>query len=214
MPDRPHRVPTGAAVLRPELTDAIIEAVLDELAEKGYGRLSMDAVARRAGVGKSALYRRWASKQDMAIDVVSRLSVLLADVADTGSLRGDVRAVLEAIVQWLDEPRLGRIVPDLVAEAKRNEALADAMKRHIEAPRRDRADAVLARAVERGELTWDINRELVVDLFGAAIFWRLSVRRVPVSVAYLDDLTALVLAALGAHVDGGGHSTSVRSSQS
>ena len=59
------RTPTGAAVLQPEVTQAITDAVLHELAEQGYGRLSMEAVAKRAGVGKSALYRRWASKDEM-----------------------------------------------------------------------------------------------------------------------------------------------------
>ncbi|GAA3156686.1 helix-turn-helix domain-containing protein [Nonomuraea salmonea] len=62
-----RRTPTGAAVLQPQVTEAITEAVLDELAENGYARLSMEAVAKRAGVGKSALYRRWASKQEMAM---------------------------------------------------------------------------------------------------------------------------------------------------
>src|SRR5688500_14215538 len=52
------RTPTGAAVLQPQVTSAITEAVLDELALHGYGRLSMEAVAKRAEVGKSALYRR------------------------------------------------------------------------------------------------------------------------------------------------------------
>jgi AcrR family transcriptional regulator len=58
-----RRTPTGAAVLQPEITKAITGAVFDELADQGYARLSMEAVAKRAGVGKSALYRRWPSKQ-------------------------------------------------------------------------------------------------------------------------------------------------------
>ncbi|WP_237710930.1 TetR/AcrR family transcriptional regulator [Saccharopolyspora spinosa] len=173
-----------------------MEAVLDELAEKGYGRLSMDAVARRSGASKSALYRRWPSKQEMAVDVVSRLSLLLAEFANTGSLRDDVRSVFEAVIQWLDDPRLGRILPDLVAEAHRNETLAEALRTHIDAPRRIRAEAILERAIERGELAPAINRELVLDLFGAQIFWRLSVRRMPVTSDYLDDLTDFALTAM------------------
>lgn len=196
MTGKARRTPTGAAVLRPELTDTIVEAVLDELAEKGYGRLSMDAVARRSGASKSALYRRWPSKQDMAVDVVSQLSLPFAEFADTGSLRDDIRSLLDAILEWLDDPRLGRILPDLVGEAKRNEALTEAMHAHIDVPRRARAEAILERAIGRGELTSEINRELVVDLFGAQVFWRLSVRRVPVTSDYLDDLTDFVLRAL------------------
>src|SRR3954454_12051409 len=85
------RTPTGAAVLQPEVTQAITEAVMWELAEQGYGRLSMEAVAKRAGVGKSALYRRWASKDHMIASVVTEFSVTRAADVNTGSLRGDLR---------------------------------------------------------------------------------------------------------------------------
>ena len=66
-----RRVPAGAAVLRGEITTAIRQAVMQELAEVGYGRLSIEAVARRAGVGKTAVYRRWSSKLEMVLELVS-----------------------------------------------------------------------------------------------------------------------------------------------
>src|ERR1700754_1893832 len=122
-----RRTPTGAAVLQPEVTVAITEAALDQLAAHGYGRLSMEAVARSAGVGKSALYRRWTGKQQMVLAVVSELSVPLAEVGDSGSLRGGLFAALHAMIDWLTGPRLSRIVPDLLAEAARNPALGEAL---------------------------------------------------------------------------------------
>lgn len=96
-----RRTPTGAAVLQPDVTQAITEAVLDELAEVGYGRLSMEAVAKRAGVGKSALYRRWRSKHEMISAVVSEFSVSRAPEPDTGTLRGDLRESVQAVYDWL-----------------------------------------------------------------------------------------------------------------
>ena len=134
-----RRVPSGAAVLRPEMTAAITEAVLDELAEQGFSRLSMEAVAKRAGVGKSALYRRWASKQDMALAVIAEFSVAKATFPDTGSLRGDMRAALDALMDWLTHPRFSRILPDLVAEMARNPELAALVESMTGGPRRDRA---------------------------------------------------------------------------
>ena len=109
------RTPTGAAVLQPQVTSAITEAVLDELALHGYGRLSMEAVAKRAEVGKSALYRRWPSKQDMVVAALSEFSVPLAEIPDTGSLRGDLLATVTAVHDWLSHPRFGTILPDLTA---------------------------------------------------------------------------------------------------
>src|SRR5688572_31564530 len=69
-----RRAPAGAAVLRGEITEAIRGALMQELAEVGYGRLSIEAVARRAGVGKTAVYRRWNSKLEMVLEIVSTVA--------------------------------------------------------------------------------------------------------------------------------------------
>ncbi|ONI83377.1 TetR family transcriptional regulator [Saccharothrix sp. ALI-22-I] len=192
------RTPTGAAVLQPGVTQAITEAVLDELAEHGYARLSMEAVAKRAGVGKSALYRRWPSKQEMAISVISEFSVARTPAADTGSLRGDLRETVDALMAWLTHPRFSRILPDLVAEMGRNPELGDIVKTMIGEPRRERAAAVFQRAVERGELRADTDLEIALDLFAAAIYWRLTVRAAEAEPDYVDKLTDTILRGIGA----------------
>jgi len=188
-----RRKPTGAAVLKPELTETITAAVLDELAEQGYGRLSMERVARRAGVGKSALYRRWPTKLAMVIDVLSRLSVPTAPNPDTGSLREDIRALLRAALEWMAAPRLRGILPDIIAESGRNPELAAASARYIGEPRRAWAMPVVDRAVDRGELPPDVNRELILDLLAAPTFWRLTTQGGVVTPAYLDELTDLLV---------------------
>src|SRR4029450_9476488 len=68
------RAPAGAAVLRGDITVAIRNAVMQELAEVGYGRLSIEAVARRAGVGKTAIYRRWRNKLEMVLETISAVA--------------------------------------------------------------------------------------------------------------------------------------------
>ncbi|WP_433272336.1 TetR/AcrR family transcriptional regulator [Actinosynnema sp. CS-041913] len=198
MAERTRRAPTGAAVLRPRITSSITEAVLDELVEKGYGRLSMEAVAKRAGVGKSALYRRWPAKQDMVIAVLSEFSVPWAEVPDTGSLRGDLLATVRAVRDWLAHPRFATILPDLTAEAARNPALAAAIQATIGEPRRALGAATLRRAVDRGELPTDLDVDLALDLLAAPVYWRLNVRRAPVEPDYLDELVDHVLRALDA----------------
>src|SRR4029077_6323039 len=82
------RQPAGAAVLRPEKTEAIIAAFFAELGQNGYPGLTMDRVAERAGVGKAALYRRWPSKQHLLIDSVGRYATRAVLPPDTGSLAG------------------------------------------------------------------------------------------------------------------------------
>ncbi|MEK8169615.1 TetR/AcrR family transcriptional regulator [Streptomyces sp. M19] len=96
----------------------------------------MEAVARRAGVGKSALYRRWSSKRAMVLAVTTELSLeLVADLPDTGTLRGDLLGVLRAVADWLTHPRFARILPDLIAQATRDETLARALAESIGEPR-------------------------------------------------------------------------------
>ncbi|MFF7651394.1 TetR/AcrR family transcriptional regulator [Streptomyces sp. NPDC007983] len=201
-PSRPaspaRRAPSGAATLRPHKTEAIRAAVLDELAEQGYARLSMEAVAKRAGVGKSALYRRWSSKQQMVIDIASELSVAMVDLPDSGSLRGDVLAALRAVTDWLTHPRFSRIIPDLIAEARRDEALSRALADSIGGPRRARAAALLDRAIARDELPPDTDRELALDLLAAPVYWRIAVRGVPPEPGYLERTADLVVHALSA----------------
>ncbi|OLR92709.1 TetR/AcrR family transcriptional regulator [Actinokineospora bangkokensis] len=196
MADRTRRAPTGAAVLQPQVTTAIADAVLTELADAGYGRLSMEAVAKRAGVGKSALYRRWPSKREMVVSVVSELSVPMARVPDTGSLRGDLRAVLAGVHEWITHPLLSRILPDLTAEATRTPALAGVIADMIGEPRRARGAEVLTRAVARGELPADVDVELAMDLVAAPLYWRVRVRQAELEDDYLDKLVDLLVRAL------------------
>jgi AcrR family transcriptional regulator len=193
-----RRTPTGAAVLQPGITKAITEAVLDELAEQGYARVSMEAVAKRAGVGKSALYRRWPSKQDMVVAVLSDFSVAWVTIPDTGSLRGDLRETLDTLLGWLTHPRFSRILPDLVAETSRNPQLGEVVKAMVGAPKRERGKVMFQRAIERGELPADTDLELVMDLFPAPIYWRLTVRAAEAEPDYLDKLTEMLLRAIGA----------------
>jgi AcrR family transcriptional regulator len=196
--EQTRRAATGAAVLQPQITAAITEAALDELAEHGYGRLSMEAVAKRAGVGKSALYRRWPSKQDMVVAVLSEISIPAAKTEDTGSLRGDLRVTLQAIHDWLTDSRVATILPDLTAEVRRNPVLAKAIETTIGQPRRALGAATLRRAIDRGELPGDTNIELALDLVAAPIYWRLNVRHVPIEPGYLEDLAEHLLRALRA----------------
>ncbi|MGA5462648.1 TetR/AcrR family transcriptional regulator [Mycobacterium sp. NPDC050041] len=193
-----RRPPTGAAVLQPAVTASITEAVLDEMADLGYARLSMEAVAKRAGVGKSALYRRWASKQQMALAVLAEFSVDQAPAPDTGSLRGDLRESLDAVARWLSHPRFSRILPDLVAEMARNPELSDLVESMIGRPRRDRGTVILQRAMRRGELAPDTDLDIALDLIGAPVYWRLTVRDADAEPGYLDKLTDMLVRALGA----------------
>lgn len=186
------------AALKPEVTGGIIEAVLDELATVGYGRLSMDGVARRARAGKAALYRRWPSKQDMVLDVVTSISVPTTETGSSGDLVADVVEIVHGVNDWLTDRRMSRILPDLLAEAKRSPELAEALTARLGITRRERARTLIDAAISRGDVGVDVDVEYAIDLMAGPIFWRICGLRQETTPAFLDQVIDTVLHALRA----------------
>jgi AcrR family transcriptional regulator len=167
---------SGAAVKRPQITDALARTFFEEWARVGYSALSLDAVARKAGVGKAALYRRWRSKADMAADLVKQLSatVVLIDPGDHGSLEADLYAALLAARRMLRHPLVRRILPDLYTAMPREPALVAAM-RPGEMMREKKVKALVDRAIVRGELPADVDRRVATDFLIGPLYWRIVV---------------------------------------
>lgn len=179
------RSPSGAAVRQPAVTEALHRALFREWAAQGYRALSLERVAGRAGVGKAALYRRWPSKAAMVSDALRTVGLSITDASDTGSLEGDIRALLRSFRRVLRHPLARRILPDLHAERGRSDEL-DAVLAPFTAARRERGMALIDRAIARGELAADIDVELALDLLAAPIYWRMIVTRGAADVGYLD----------------------------
>ncbi|WP_410594257.1 TetR/AcrR family transcriptional regulator [Amycolatopsis sp. lyj-23] len=193
------RPASGGAVLRPQVTDAITEAAFAELADTGYARTSMDAVARRAGVGKAALYRRWRSKQAMLAELIrAKVAGALPPTPDTGALRTDLRELFATFRGQLANPLITRIGAGLLAEAEHDANLAEVLRTGVAEPRRAAARAILQNAVDRGELPAGLDLELGTDLLIAPLAFRMLVTRGPSGDEYLEALTRAVEAALTA----------------
>jgi AcrR family transcriptional regulator len=191
-----RRVPAGAAVLRGEITSAIQLALVQELAAVGYGRLSIEAVARRAGVGKTAVYRRWSSKLEMVIDVVSAVAGQKMSLPDTGTLLGDLEIFLRVAAKALRHPLASQIIPDLLAEAARNPQIATTLQNALHANQREVGVLLVDRARERGELSHGIDPDLAVDLIVGPMYWRLAIARTPLPEKHLKAMVAAAAAAL------------------
>ena len=168
---------SGAAVKRPQVTDALARTFFEEWARVGYSALSLDAVARKAGVGKAALYRRWRSKADMAADLVRQLSataIVASDPGDRGSLEADLYVALLAVRRILRHPLVRRILPDLYTAIPREAARVAAM-RPGEMTREKKVKALVDRAIARGELPVDTDRRAASDLLIGPLYWSMVV---------------------------------------
>jgi AcrR family transcriptional regulator len=190
------RAPAGAAVLRGDITTAIRNAVMNELAEVGYGRLSIEAVARRAGVGKTAIYRRWSNKLEMVLEIVSEVAGRSVPLPDTGSFAGDLTLLMMIASKALQHRIASQIIPDLMAEAARNPQIAETLQKALGTHQTAVGDKLVGQAVARGELPPSADPQLAVDLILGPLYWRLAVTRNPISDEYLEKLIAAVTTAL------------------
>jgi len=154
---------------QPETDDAILNAAFTELCLSGYHGLTVDSVARRAGVGKPTVYRRYPGKRQLSeAALASRLSAPAS--VDTGSLKGDVAAMLKSDVLWLRGPGGAQLVGVLLAERERDPWLVDLLRRDVVRPRQLQYSAAIERAIGRGEVKAETNASLVaMALWGALL---------------------------------------------
>lgn len=189
VPIRPGR-PRSA-----EADAAIREATVELLADAGYANLTMSGVATTAGVSTATLYRRWRSKVDLVVDVLS-VRAEERPLPDTGTLRGDCRAWLRQMVDGMRETTAGPLMAGLVGEMGRNPELADAVRTTLVGPRRAAFVALLERAEGRGELRKGVDYDLLIDMLSAPIYHRVLITGSPISRGFADKVVDLVLEAV------------------
>ncbi|MFI1970359.1 TetR/AcrR family transcriptional regulator [Streptomyces cinnamoneus] len=176
--------------------DAIATAVRELLTEVGYMRLTMAEVAARASVGKAAIYRRHATKQEMIFDVLLP-DQFLAVAPDRGSLRADLAAVLAEVADSMAMPPQGTI-PGLLADIHADPALRDRFDRKYLGAQRQTLTEILDHATARGELTTRpdpaaLNALLVGPVFAWLFLLSESPDRLPaLTSTLLDAVLALI----------------------
>jgi AcrR family transcriptional regulator len=146
---------------------AILHAALEGLAEVGYDRLTMDEIAARARAGKGALYRRWPSKAALVVDALVAWREQLAPLEppDTGSLRGDIEALIEQVPDFsAADRRMVGVISGVATAAARDSELATAFRDQIFERPRGLLRGVLDRAAERGEIPAGQALDLVPDI--------------------------------------------------
>lgn len=192
------RAPSGAAVMQASVTEALTRAFFEEWAETGLGALSLERVAKRAGVGKAALYRRWSSKQEMAMALIKEIGLNITSVPNSGSLEEDLQLMLLSLRRTLRHSLVRRILPDLHAEMARSGALSKEIRTTLQQERRERGKGIVERAIARGELPDDADRDLANDALGSILYWRVIVTGGRVNRAEIDKIAKFIAAGLAA----------------
>jgi AcrR family transcriptional regulator len=179
---------------------AILTAAVDLLREVGYRKLTIEAIAARAGVGKQTIYRWWPSKGAVVLD--GFLAAVNEDpddlsLPDTGDVAADLRGVVRAIVAELADPDLSGVSRALMIEMQEDVELADTARDRILAPQMRAIADRLRAAQDAGQLRADLDLAVAVELLVGPLYHRWLLRTAPLTEAYADTVTDLALRALG-----------------
>jgi AcrR family transcriptional regulator len=182
-------MPTGRP-RDPQIDTAVLEATLAVLDETGYGRLTIEEVARRAEATKPAIYRRWPTRQRLAL---AALAVRLGDspVPDTGCTLCDLGEGIGVFLAAFRQIRPG-VLAALFADCAAVPELRDAFLATLFEPPRAAVGQMLERAVARGDLRADVDRGLVLDMLSSLVHYRALFGHAPTS----DDEVARAVEAL------------------
>lgn len=172
----------------PKTDERIIAAAADLLRKRGFERMTVDDVAASAGVGKATVYRRWPSKDDLAVAAMARLYAVEFPDVDTGSLRGDVAESYRAVLAFVGSPEGAAYLKMSIAESVRDERIA-ALYRMATERAEESARRMYLRAMERGEIRDDVDLDYCVQWLGGLIANRaITNRPLPTS----EDVPRLV----------------------
>lgn len=178
----------------PEADRAILKATLELLAEDGFGGLSIEAVAARAAVGKTTIYRRWPSKIPLVVDALAHMKspheVRIPD--DMTTRDALVRFLTELTRAQSNEPN-GRILAGLVDAMSRDAELAEAVRAGLVSGRRRVVFDLIERGVARGELRSDVDTQVVADILVGPIIMRTLITGMPITPGLARQIAAVVM---------------------
>lgn len=202
----PRRARSGSseeAVLDPRVLlsrERVLSTTLDLLTEAGLGELTIDDISRRSGVAKTTIYRHWPNRSALVIDACSRMSDAEEAPPDTGSLEGDLRAILTNIAELLAGARWSSIVTSIVDVAERDPEFAEVharIQRGHAAPLRRALD----RAALRGEIPSIADRNAIAAALLGPLFYRRWFSREAIDAKFVHLVIRGVLAGLHAQSD-------------
>jgi AcrR family transcriptional regulator len=172
-------------------TDRVLATTFELLGESGVGGFTVDEVARRSGVAKTTIYRHWPSREALVIDACSRISDE-QEVPDTGSLEGDVTAILTNIGHLLGTARWSSVLPSIVDVAERDPEFAD-IHRRIQQGHAAPLRTVIDRAAERGEIPAAADRSAMIAGLMGPLFYRRWFSREPIDEQFIKTTTGNVI---------------------
>jgi AcrR family transcriptional regulator len=179
-----------------ESEEAILTATLHLLKEKPLRDVTIEEIARKAGVGKATIYKWWPSKAYVALDAFLRKMNRMVPTPDTGSAERDFKEQLDSLITFYTSPA-GRLFGQFLAEGQSDREFATLFRERFLKPRREFVGVIFDRAVERGEINRNLDRELVLDLIYGPAILRLMVEHAPLDREATEAMISALFRGLG-----------------
>ena len=174
---------------------AIIDATRELLAEGGVKGLTVEGVATRAGVAKTTIYRRWRSKDELALAVLIDMVEQIVSVPEAGDTRAELVAFVDGAVRILGSTLMGRVMQGLVSDLAADPELAKAFRGRVVAARVAEVRRLAERGIERGDLRPDADIELLHELLFGPVYYRLLLSGAPLEAGLAERVVDAVLPA-------------------
>src|SRR5579862_1392886 len=193
-PERTRSTPSGTGTSDPRVQASrqrVLATTLELLTESGLGGLTVDEVSRRSGVAKTTIYRHWPDRSALILDACSQMAAA-EQAPDTGSLEGDLAAILSNIAQLLGTARWASILPSIVDAAERDPNFAEihsTIQRGHAAPIKQSLD----RAAARGEIAAKADRSAMAAALMGPLFYRRWFSREPIDHRFIESLIQSVV---------------------
>ena len=151
---------------------AVLHAADDLLVENGFGALTIEAIARRAGVAKQTIYRWWPSKVEILLDTLIEDSNKRFSVPTEKPTAESIRGYLHGFARFLTHDPAGKVLLALIAEAQHDPGTAETFHRNYLGPRREQERDMLARAIDAGEVSPGLGPDATIDALVGPIVYR------------------------------------------
>ncbi|MEU5165970.1 TetR/AcrR family transcriptional regulator [Streptomyces mutomycini] len=175
---------------------ATLDAALELCTEKGYGRVTVEAIAARAGVSKKTIYRWWPSKGAVMLEAFAEAFVGATPFVDTGDIAADLRTHINAAVKVVSTPPYGPAYAGILSEMHHDDDLARAVLEQLVGPRVEAAVGRLRRAQEQGQVPAGADLPLAVEMLYGPVYYRHVLRRPAQDEATVAALVSHVLRSL------------------
>jgi AcrR family transcriptional regulator len=175
--------------------ERVLTATLDLLMESGLGELTIDDISRRSGVAKTTIYRHWAGRSALVIDACSQMTDGQEAPPDTGSLDGDLRAILTGIADLLGTARWPSILPSIIDAAEHDPEFAG-IHRRIQRGHAAPLRAALDRAALREEIPPAADRNAIAAALLGPLFYRRWFSREQIDAEFLEMIIQSAIAGL------------------